>query len=181
GARGFVTGGFELAEAKSGAAWLDRDTLLLSSALGEHMATSSGYARAVRLWRRGAGPLAAPVIFSTDAGHMGVWADIDRETEEERICFIERLGFFRAVGWLGDSTGPKTRIDLPTDVSVHWHRGWLALKRRTDWVINGVTHPRDTVLGVSFAAFLAGDRRFTKLFEPAARRALQGFFWSGGR
>ena len=30
-------------------------------------------------------------------------------------------------------------------------------------------------------AFLAGDRRFTKLFEPAERRALQGFFWSGGR
>ncbi|MGO9475575.1 MAG: hypothetical protein ACLPWS_19545 [Rhodomicrobium sp.] len=27
----------------------------------------------------------------------------------------------------------------------------------------------------------AGDRRFTKLFEPAARRALQGLFWSGDR
>jgi hypothetical protein len=32
-----------------------------------------------------------------------------------------------------------------------------------------------------FAAFLAGERHFTKLFEPAERRALQGFFWSGGR
>jgi prolyl oligopeptidase len=28
---------------------------------------------------------------------------------------------------------------------------------------------------------LAGDHRFTKLFEPAERRALHGFFWSGGR
>ena len=35
------------------------------------------------------------------------------------------------------------------------------------------------MLGISFAAFLDGDRRFTKLFEPAERRALQGFFWSG--
>src|SRR5262249_43714878 len=42
-------------------------------------------------------------------------------------------------------------------------------------------YPGDTVLGMSFAAFLAGNRRFTKLFEPAERRALQGFFWSGGR
>src|SRR6516165_10621615 len=41
--RDFVPGGFFLAEAKGGAAWLDRDTLLLSSALGEGMATSSGY------------------------------------------------------------------------------------------------------------------------------------------
>jgi len=60
-------------------------------------------------------------------------------------------------------------------------RGWLAVKRRTAWTIGGETHPPDAVLGISFAAFLAGDRHFTKLFEPAERRALQGFFWSGGR
>jgi hypothetical protein len=71
--RDFVPGGFALPEAKGGAAWLDRDTLLLSSALGDGMATSSGYARTVRLWRRGTDPLAAPVIFETAADHMGVW------------------------------------------------------------------------------------------------------------
>jgi prolyl oligopeptidase len=37
------------------------------------------------------------------------------------------------------------------------------------------------LLGISLPAFLDGDRRFTKLFEPAERRALQGFFWSGDR
>ena len=41
-ARDFVTGGFMLPEAKGAAAWLDHDTLLLSSALGEGMATHSG-------------------------------------------------------------------------------------------------------------------------------------------
>jgi len=40
--RGFVFGGFALPEAKGGAAWADRDTLLLSSALGEDMATGFG-------------------------------------------------------------------------------------------------------------------------------------------
>jgi prolyl oligopeptidase len=145
------------------------------------MATSSGYARTVRLWRRGSDPLAAPVIFETAADHMGVSADVDREAEDERVWFAERLGFFDAPVWIGDRTGRKTRIDLPTDASVEWHRGWLAVKRRTPWTIGGETHPPDTVLGISFAAFLAGDRRFTKLFEPAERRALQGFFWSGGR
>src|SRR5262249_6487721 len=53
--------------------------------------------------------------------------------------------------------------------------------RRTAWTIAGETHPSDTVFGISFASFLAGDRDFTKVFEPAERRALQGFFWSGGR
>jgi prolyl oligopeptidase len=179
--RDFVRDGFDLPEAKGGAAWLDRDTLLLSSAWGEGMATSSGYARAVRLWRRGTGPLAAPVIFETDADRMAVWADVDRESEGECVWFAERLGFFDAIVWIGDRTGLKTRIDVPSDASVAWHCGWLAVKRRTAWTIGDQTYPPDTVLGISFPAFLAGDRRFTKLFEPAERRALQGFFWCGGR
>jgi len=177
----FPPEGFILPEAKGGAAWLDRDTLLLSSAWGEGMATQSGYARTVRLWRRGTDPASAPVIFETKADHMAVWADVDREAEDERIWFVERLGFFDAVVSIGNSAGPKTRIDLPTDVWVRWHRGWLATRRRTSWTIGGETHPPDTVLGISFAAFLEGNRDFTKMFEPAERRALQEYFWSGGR
>jgi prolyl oligopeptidase len=179
--RGFVPGGFTLPEAKGGAAWVDRDTLLLSSALGEGMATQSGYARTVRLWRRGSDPLTAPVIFETDAGHMAVGADADHEFPEERVVFVDTIGFFDSVVWLGDRSGPKTRIDLPTDVWFTWHRDWLAVRRRTPWTIDGETYAPDTVFGISFAAFLAGDRHFTKLFEPGERRALQGFFWSGGR
>jgi prolyl oligopeptidase len=179
--RDFVPDGFTLPEAKGGVAWLDRDTLLLSSALGEGMQTQSGYARTVRLWRRASDPVAAPVIFETQPAAMAVAADLDRETADERIIFVETIGFFDALVWLGDSSGPKTRIDIPTDASLEWHRGWLAVKRRTSWIVDGETYPPDTVLGISFAAFLAGDRRFTKLFEPAERRALQAYFWSGGR
>src|SRR5258708_3944687 len=48
----FVADGFVLPEAKGGADWFDADTLLLVSSYGEGMATSSGYAKTVRLWRR---------------------------------------------------------------------------------------------------------------------------------
>src|SRR5262249_20598935 len=66
--RDFVPDGFSLPESKSSAVWLDRDTLLLSSPLGSGMATRSGYARTVRLWRRGSDPLSAPVVFETSGG-----------------------------------------------------------------------------------------------------------------
>jgi prolyl oligopeptidase len=177
----FVAGGFTLPEAKGGAAWLDRDALLLSSAWGVGMATRAGYARTVRLWRRGTQPVAAPVIFAADRDSMAVSADRDREAAEERIEFVEQLGFFDAIVRLGDHDGAKTRIDLPTDASFSWHRGWLAVRRRTSWTIGGETYPPDTVLGIALDAFLAGDRRYTTLFEPADRRALQGFFWCGER
>jgi prolyl oligopeptidase len=178
-AHDFLPGGFFLPEAKGGAEWLDHDTLLLSSPLGEGMATHSGYARTVRLWRRGSDPLTAPVIFSTDVDHMAVWADIDRDSETERVWFAEQLGFFDKIVSFGDRTGPKIRLDLPTDASVTWHRSWLAVRPRSVWNIDDESYAPDTVLGISLAAFLAGDRHFTKLFEPAERRALQGFFWCG--
>ncbi len=70
--KAFVSGGFTLPEAKGGAAWIDADTLLLSSAYGEDMATTSGYARTVRLWRRGTDVRQAPVLIETTPEHMAV-------------------------------------------------------------------------------------------------------------
>ncbi|MER9282278.1 S9 family peptidase, partial [Mesorhizobium sp. M0522] len=88
GSLSFVADGFNLAEAKGEVNWLDPDTLLLSSALGDGMATRSGYARTVRLWKRGADPLTAPVIFETGSDSMAVSGHLDRTAESERLWFI---------------------------------------------------------------------------------------------
>ena len=47
--KAFVAGGFHLPEAKGGAEWLDKDTLLLSSALGHGMATACYQRRELQL------------------------------------------------------------------------------------------------------------------------------------
>jgi prolyl oligopeptidase len=179
--KSFVKNGFLLPEAKGSAAWLDADTLLLSSAFGEGMATTSGYARTIRLWRRGTDVGQAPLLFETTPENMGVFLDVDRTADTPRIWFVERLGFFDANLWLGDESGPTTKLDLPTDVWAETHRDWLSVKLRAAWTAGGRTFASDTVLGISLSAFLAGDRNFAIVFEPAPRRALQGLFWSAGR
>jgi prolyl oligopeptidase len=179
--RHFVPDGFHLAEAHSGVAWLDRDTVLLMSSLGPGMATRPGYARTVRLWRRGTDPLAAPVIFETGAESVHVYAGVDRDSADERLWFVEQLGGIDHTVWIGDRTGPRTRIDVPSDAWLTWQRGWLAVQPRTPWTVGGATYGTDTLLGISFEAFLAGDRRFATLFEPGPRRALQDFFFCGDR
>ncbi len=179
--REFVPDGFNLPESKSSSVWLDRDTLLLSSPLGSGMATRSGYARTIRLWRRRGDPLSAPVVFETREESMGVWAFVDREVPQERVWFVERLGLIDAKVWIGDRNGPKAKIDIPSDCWAQSGRGWLAIKPRTPWNIAGETYKADTVIGISLSAFLAGERRFRQLFEPGDRRALQGIFWCGGR
>jgi prolyl oligopeptidase len=92
--KAFVPGGFHLPEAKGGAEWVDKDTLLLSSALGDGMATASGYARTVRLWQRGVDVARASTLFETTPDSMSAWASVDRTQGTERVWFVERPAFF---------------------------------------------------------------------------------------
>nr|WP_172685427.1 prolyl oligopeptidase family serine peptidase [Methylobacterium oryzae] len=179
--RAFVADGFILPEAKGGAVWLDRDTLLLSSAFGPGMATQSGYARTVRLWRRGADPLDAPVVFETTERSMGVWGGVDHQTGVERLTFAEQIGFFDTALHIGDREGPRLRLDLPTHAGVQLHRDRLSVRLRRPWIVDGVEHAADTVLTIGLPDFLAGERTFEVLWRPGDRLALQGVFWSAGR
>ncbi|WP_316173242.1 prolyl oligopeptidase family serine peptidase [Bradyrhizobium sp. SZCCHNRI1073] len=180
--RRFVTGGFTLSEAKGGAAWLDADTLLLASAFGAGMATPSGYARTVRRWRRGQPVEQAEVIFAAE-GSQSTWVHVgvDRSVAPARVWFAEGIDFFNQYLWLGDGGGARTRLDLPTDCWMSAHGDWMAIKLRQPWTVGEVTHPADVVLGLRLSAFLAGRRDFTRVFEPAPRRALRGLSWAGDR
>ncbi|MGY4485056.1 prolyl oligopeptidase PreP (S9A serine peptidase family) [Bradyrhizobium sp. LM3.2] len=71
------TNGFVLPEAKGSGVWLDFDTLVLLSSRGDGMAATTGYARTVRLWRRGTQVDKAAVIFETKAAHVSVGCSVD--------------------------------------------------------------------------------------------------------
>ena len=177
----FLADGYVLPEAKGGVDWIDRDTLLLASAHGPGMATRSGYARTVRLWRRGADALAAPVIFAAGLDSMAVGGSVDRTHPDRRLVFTEQLDFIRSEVWTGDVSGRQRRIDLPQDAWYLWSRDWLAVRPRSDWTIGGVTHEAGTLLGIDLAGFLAGASGFRVLFSPDARRSIQGFFFAEER
>ncbi|MBR1091794.1 S9 family peptidase [Bradyrhizobium manausense] len=180
-AKSFVSDGFVLPEAKGSVDWLDPDTLVLSSAYGEGMATTSGYARTIRLWRRGQPIEKAEIIFETSADRMRVYCGVEDTGTETRAWIIDQLDFFNTAIWLRDAAGTLTRLDLPSGVWMQSHRDWFAIKLREPWTVAGRTYMADSVLGISLSAFLAGDRNFAILFEPGARRALQGFSWTDGK
>ena len=177
----FVADGFSLPDAKGGVSWLDRDTLLLSSAWGDGMATTSGYARTVRLWCRGENAAAAKVIFETTADRMAVGGDVDRDDPAFGLILTEQTDFFNGTTWLADRHGARSKLDLPSDAGFSWQRGWLVVRPRTAWVLGGVTHPPGCVLGISREKFFAGDRDFSVLFTPGARRTSDRFSWVDGR
>ena len=179
--RSFVKDGFTLSEAKGWVSWLDPDTLLLSSAWGGD-ATTSGYARTVRLWRRGGDVARAPVLFEVPRESMSAGAVVDLEHTPKRVWYFEQIGFFDVILWMADGDGAnRIKLDLPTDIEARSHDDWMALRPRKAWTVAGKTWPPDTLLGIRLDALMAGSRDFAVLFEPAGRRVLQGFFWSAGR
>lgn len=182
-ARAFVAAAdaFTLPSSKVGVGWLDRDTLLLSTPLGEDQATRAGYPRTVRRWERGTDPARAPLLFEVTATDMAAGAQAARTGAHERVWFVARQDFQNAVIWLGDRHGPRTRIDVPTDAMLEVQDDWLALQLKTDWTVGGTTWASGSVVGIGLEAFLAGSRALTLLFAPSPRRAVQGLCWSGGQ
>jgi prolyl oligopeptidase len=180
-AKRFVADGFALPEAKGGAGWLDRDTLIVSSALGPGMATRSGYARTVRLWRRGAPFETAEAIFTIGEAAMSASGGLDRTVDPPRLVMVERTGFFEYDVWLGPDASSLTRLPAPSDAEKDVHGDWLTIKPRVDWEVEGTIHLADTLLGIRLSRYLAGARDFAVLFTPGERRALQGSFWCGRR
>ena len=60
----FVDGGFAVAESKSHATWLDKDTILVGDATNPKTLTNSGYPSQIKLLKRGQKLEIAEVIFS---------------------------------------------------------------------------------------------------------------------
>ncbi len=109
-----------------------------------------------------------------------VWGASDRQTGTERITVVEQLDFFDAAVHIGDR-GACAALDLPTHAEVHLHRNHVAVCGRGSpgrWTASRMTPTR--LLVIALPDLLAGRRAFTVLWQPDARLALQGVFWSAG-
>jgi prolyl oligopeptidase len=176
--RTFIADGFVLPEAKGSAQWEDADTLLVAAALGDGHATTSGYARTVRRWRRGTDFLAAETIFEGKETDVSVFVNIDHEPGYERTLIGRRFSFFDTETFVLDTSGALRKIDIPTDAVFDVHREWLTLQIRSPWQPKDREFATDSLIAIRFDAFMAGDREFDLLFEPGERRTIRGSNWS---
>jgi prolyl oligopeptidase len=176
----FVEGGFYLPEAKGGAAWLDIDTLLVSSALGgAEFQTISGYARTVRRFRRGTPFDGAPVIFECERGNMVAWGVRDHGPRYPRTMYGRRTDFEHHEDFIEQGDAGRIRLDIPTDAYFSVERDWLVVNLRTEWKVGDRSYPAGALLVTPLAAFLAGARDLAVLFQPSPRRFLYGFSTAG--
>lgn len=172
-ARGdFIADGFALPESKGGAAWVDADTISVSTDFGPGSMTESGYPRQVRLWTRGTPLAQARRVFEGRERDVGVWTSAESTPQGRRHWVERRSSFFAGDEYLLVD-GRLQHLDKPADADAQLFGEQLLLRLRSDWRTGGRQHPAGALIAMPLRDFLAGKRRFQTLYTPPSRGALQ--------
>jgi prolyl oligopeptidase len=169
-------GGFELPEAKGFAAWWGKDALLVSSAaLGPDTQTTSGYARELRLLRRGQALAEAQVLFRAETTDVSLdWRVDHRPGHAPDLVITRRLQFSQFMHHLWDGQSAR-KLDLPSHVSLRVAQGHLTLQTGAAWTINGRDHAAGSFFILPVAAAFRPALQPRLLFEPRDGDSVLGF------
>lgn len=110
--KNFVDGGFELGEGKSNVAWVDEDTLLVGADLGEGSLTTSGYPKALRLWRRGEAVADATIFVEGAETDVAVYPQVEQENGAHLIA-NRAVDFFSSEYYYAPADGAAAPQKLP--------------------------------------------------------------------
>jgi len=169
----FIKDGFSLPEAKSEAAWADRNTLYVGTDFGPGSLTSSGYPRVLKEWKRGTLLTSAKTIFEGQPGDVSVGAAVVHN-HGRLYHFIRREATFFTSEEFVRRGDQWVKIEKPEDVRVGVFGDQLLFTPRQDWAVEGKTYLGGSLLAADFEGYLKGQRQFAVLFEPTERKSLAG-------
>ena len=169
--KAFVEDGFVTPEGKNGEAWLDADTLLVSSDWGEGR-TESGYPHVIKTWKRGTSFADAKTVFEGDPEDVMVGPAVYRHGERVYPVLVRGVTFYeREYHWLktgGDSGSELVRLPLPGRVRVIGaFEGRLIATLREPWDTDSGRFPAG-----SLVALRLEDMTAEEIFRPSDRQAL---------
>jgi prolyl oligopeptidase len=176
--KSFVADGFFRPEAKGSLAWRDADSVYVATDFGPGSMTTSGYARVVKLWRRGTPMASATTVYEGTAADLAVAAYRDHTPGFERDFVWHGFAFYNNELLLRGADGALRRVDAPNSAEKGVHREYLTLQLREPLTAGGRTYPAGALLAADFDAYMAGKREFTVLFEPTATTSLADATWT---
>lgn len=177
--RQFVEGGFNLPESKSGATWIDRDTLLISYAYDPSTVTNSGYARSVRILKRGQTLDQAREVYAGDVTDMAVNGYNLRDADGVlKATLIQRaVDFYSSDKYLLKADGSVEALPLPRKGGINaLVAGKLVISTDEDWTApSGQTFKTGDIFAYDFEAWMADKSVEAELvLSPGEREAVEG-------
>lgn len=169
----FAPNGFYVPEAKSEAAWRNRDALYIGTDFGPGSLTSSGYPRIIKEWKRGAPLAEAKVVLEGKPEDVSLSAEVAHDHGRTYEIMRRSPTFFTSEDYFRRG-GQWVKLDKPADADAGTFEDQLVLRLRSDWTIDGKTYPAGSLLAANFESYLKGGRKLATLFEPNARKSLAG-------
>lgn len=167
----FVEGGFRLPEAKSSTAWIDANTLLITTDFGPGTLTTSGYPRIAKLWHRGTPLSSATQIYEGKESDVGVWAGADFIQGKVMPTIWNSVTFFESRKSVVQND-KVVSLEIPMDADPSFVGDQLVLYLRSSWNVGGHTYPEGALLGIGYQSFLRGTRDFQTIFAPNERTVI---------
>ncbi len=155
--RRFIEDGFALDEEKHTLDWIDADTLLIASPLEGGAKNTSGYARTIRIWKRGTALADAKTVFTGPETDAFAFPAVMHRPEGVERFIIQAPDFFHQTVHYLDADDSLITLPLPDDVNLQGIMdGRLILLLRNDWQAGETKAKSGSVVSVPLSTLLDG-------------------------
>jgi len=169
----FVKDGFRLPEAKKSLAWINANTLLVGTDYGPGSMTTSGYARIVKLWKRGTPLSSATTVYEAPADHMGAFVGSSEAGGRRYIEVDDQKTFYEGTKSLYRD-GRLVKLDIPADADLFLVRDQMVVYVRDPWQVGGKTWGTGSLVATPLDDFLAGKSDLKLVMQPGPRESING-------
>jgi prolyl oligopeptidase len=167
--RRFLANGFTLAVAKSEAAYLQPDAVLVATDFGPGSMTPSSYPRIVKLWRRREPLASARTVFEGRPTDMAVMPAVFHGPYGAVALIIRRPSFFSADYYVLRPDGTTLKLPLPEDAEIAGvTRGELIATLQKSWRAGGRKIGQGALIAYPVLAYARTGhvQRVSVLFTP---------------
>ncbi len=169
----FVSGGFSVGESKGSATWIDKDNILVATNYGTGTVTTSGYPSMVKLWKRGADPAAAELIYKTDTTNVAIDLSGNYTDGKQYVLIHEIISTYKITMYLYTLDGIR-RIDVPSDLEYKgMHGDELLFYLQSDWKSENENYKSGTVVSYNLTDFLSGKTTVRTVYQPGERASFE--------
>ncbi len=149
----WVKDGFNLPEAKSQTAWIDKDRIYVGTDFGAGSMTKSSYPRIAKEWKRGTPLSSAETVYEGKDDDLSIQAYRDQTPGFQRDFVVRSLAFYNSETYVRGKDGKLTKIDVPNDMDVGVVREWITFKPRSDWAVGGKTYAAGSLVVAQLRRF----------------------------
>jgi prolyl oligopeptidase len=170
----FIKGGYEMPEAKGSLSYYDENTVIVSTDFGKGSMTTSGYARQVKLWKRGTPLASAKLVF--EGKETDVWASGYKMRDgDKKYMFMARGITFYTSETSVMVNDKLVKLDIPEDHDISdLINDQLVVSLKSDWDINGKVYKQGSVISLNFPQLLKGKKEAQLVYEPDEFSSLSG-------